>query len=241
MKKSLLFLCVLAFISFTANAKVYDWGKDIKECSNNSKLKCDLNDKPITGKVVVDPKLGFGRQETNYTNGIKDGVQKYYHDNGNLAWELNYKNGVTDGASKMYYENGNLKSDVFYKDGKIEADKGYDENGKLTSESYKENGKIIVKEYYENGNLEIELVWKDIGKPEYVKFYRKDGSLKKEIIFEDVVLESEKIKTSDTIIFRQRFKSGKYSGYSYDKDGNKKKMSEKATKSFLNKEFHWNF
>ena len=41
--------------------------------------------------------------------GLRDGKQKYYHENGALAVEIDVKEGKEDGTLKRYYANGDLK------------------------------------------------------------------------------------------------------------------------------------
>src|SRR5690606_8722803 len=50
----------------------------------------------------------------------RDGPQKYFHENGNLAIEGTFANGKESGVIKEYYENGDLKAEKPYEGGKID-------------------------------------------------------------------------------------------------------------------------
>ncbi|MFK7796411.1 MAG: hypothetical protein AB8E82_03080 [Aureispira sp.] len=50
-------------------------------------------------------------QITFYENGIKQGVFKQYHDNGQLAYETTYQNDAPIGVFKRYYDNGRIEEE----------------------------------------------------------------------------------------------------------------------------------
>lgn len=52
--------------------------------------------------------------------GKRDGVQRYYHDNGQLHMSVEIENGVAHGQMKVYYPNGELKSEKRLVNGKVE-------------------------------------------------------------------------------------------------------------------------
>lgn len=57
-------------------------------------------------------------QESNYKDGILDGVYKEYNRQGGIQKEINYKNGKLDGPFRYYDENGKVNLQYMYKDGK---------------------------------------------------------------------------------------------------------------------------
>ena len=71
---------------------------------------------------------------------IKEGLCKYYHENGQLKSEGNFKDNKKEGLWKWYYENSQLKYEGIFKDGKQEG---------------------LWKWYYENGQLEKEINYTD--------------------------------------------------------------------------------
>ena len=48
------------------------------------------------------------------SEGKRDGLWKYYHDNGNIWYEGNYINSKEDGLWKEYNNNGDLIEEIFY-------------------------------------------------------------------------------------------------------------------------------
>ena len=73
-------------------------------------------------------------------------LQKSYHDNGNLAFEIPMKNGAINGEVKIYYENGKIKESVSVKNGKREGvARKYSETGKVIKEVLYKDDKEIKK------------------------------------------------------------------------------------------------
>ena len=50
-------------------------------------------------------------------NGLNEGPQTLWHENGQMNIESFYKNGKAEGKAKVWYESGQLKEVVHYKDG----------------------------------------------------------------------------------------------------------------------------
>lgn len=57
-------------------------------------------------------------QESNYKEGILDGIYKEYSRSGSIQKEINYKNGKLDGAFRYYDESGKVNLEYIYKNGK---------------------------------------------------------------------------------------------------------------------------
>jgi antitoxin component YwqK of YwqJK toxin-antitoxin module len=109
--------------------------------------------------LLIAPLFAFSQQETkreyyksgrilsiiNYTDGVREGSCRYFHDFG--AWaiksSMSYKNGKLIGSSKTYFKNGQVEHEGNYK---------YTEKGVY---SRKEG---IWKTYYESGQLRMESV-----------------------------------------------------------------------------------
>jgi antitoxin component YwqK of YwqJK toxin-antitoxin module len=63
---------------------------------------------------------GNVREERTYVNGKIEGVVKIYYDNTLKPMEEgNYQNGVRDGVSKWYGQNGNVSIEYTYKNGEL--------------------------------------------------------------------------------------------------------------------------
>ncbi|MDQ7830243.1 MAG: hypothetical protein RDU30_00790 [Desulfovibrionaceae bacterium] len=73
---------------------------------------------------------GNNFREDHYLNALTHGVQKQWHDNGQLQYSLTYKEGVRHGLSLYYHYNGNLSVTSYYINGKANGDwVWYDESG----------------------------------------------------------------------------------------------------------------
>ena len=91
--------------------------------------------------------------ETTYKDGIKNGRETYWYENGKKASEGFYENNELEGTLTYWYENGKKASAGFYEDNKLEGVlTAWNEDGLLESEQgYKKgilNGKSI---FYEDG------------------------------------------------------------------------------------------
>ena len=78
---------------------------------------------------------------------IKDGLQKYYHENGQLWSRQNYKNGKKDGLSELFFSKNNNNPLVLHGPTRT---KGNYKNGKPDGlwESFHENGKVKHRENF---------------------------------------------------------------------------------------------
>ena len=102
--------------------------KEVKYTDNshsNGTMKSYKNDKLV--------------EEIVFENSMPN-LQKSYHDNGNLAFEIPMKNGAINGEVKIYYENGKIKEIIPVKNGKKEG---------------------IGREYNETGEIIKEILYKD--------------------------------------------------------------------------------
>ena len=92
----------------------------------------------FTGKILTFYEDGKLKDETMYKNGKREGLSKYYYQNGKLAVEQNFNNdGNIEGIRKDYWENGNIQEECLYKNGLREGIlKEYDEKGKLVGTTY---------------------------------------------------------------------------------------------------------
>ena len=53
-------------------------------------------------------------------SGKRDGAQKYFYENGQLAIEGNFQNGKESGVIKEYFENGDIKAEKNYNEGNVD-------------------------------------------------------------------------------------------------------------------------
>ena len=106
--------------------------KEVKYTDNshsNGTMKSYKNDKLV--------------EEIVFENSMPN-LQKSYHDNGNLAFEIPMKNGAINGEVKIYYENGKIKEIIPVKNGKKEGiGREYNETGEIIKEVlYKDDEEV---------------------------------------------------------------------------------------------------
>ena len=87
-----------------------------------------VKDSPING-VLID-RSGF---HTEYKNGVIDGTQKCFYDNGQLNMYVEFKNGRKHGKDIRHHKNGKLKLKRIFENGEqIGNTVSWDENGNET-------------------------------------------------------------------------------------------------------------
>ncbi|MDR2084010.1 MAG: hypothetical protein LBP67_03345 [Bacteroidales bacterium] len=108
-------------------------------------------------------------EEVNYVNGNKNGISKWYNNEGKLLAEYSYSNGRFQGKNILYYDNGKKMSEEEYNnDVPVGTYKEYFDDGvtlKLTGEynnsgkrngewtEYNKGGQVVGKKKYVNGEL----------------------------------------------------------------------------------------
>ena len=99
------------------------------------------------GEYVDDEREGFwiehvghSREEGKYVMGLKEGIWKTYHKDGQLYHTGNFVQGNADGRHVFYYPDGTLKEEQYYVMGR--RDKNW-------------------KKYYENGGLFLTITYKN--------------------------------------------------------------------------------
>lgn len=117
-----------------------------------------------------------------------NGVNEFYHENGQLASKGKMEDGMPVGHWKNYYPNGRLRSEGERKKGKLDSLWNfYSEKGVLEAKIWYEEGKkdSISKIYSKEGFLE-QKVFYEAGKKEGVAFhYYPDGTKKRRIPYEN--------------------------------------------------------
>jgi len=108
---------------------------------NNESIKEEIKyiDNTLSNGTIKSYKNDKLVEEIVFENSMPN-LQKSYHDNGNLAFEIPMKNGAINGEVKIYYENGKIKEIIPVKNGKREG---------------------IGREYSETGEIIKEVLYKD--------------------------------------------------------------------------------
>ena len=112
----------------------------------SGKIKYEITFK--NGKAIGPAKFyyetGLLSEEGYWDIDHWEGKYRYYHPNGQMAYDWNYnKEGKRTGEQKYYYENGNIKYVGEWSNGKtMGALKMYNESGMLVAERIYEEGKF---------------------------------------------------------------------------------------------------
>ena len=79
-------------------------------------------------------------------DGELDGVQTWFHENGNKESEHHFTDGKADGKWTWWYENGNLQEERFHTDGFQDGRHTYyDEDGEMEFHYIYKDGKLVQK------------------------------------------------------------------------------------------------
>ena len=136
----------------------------------------------LNSHKIVSSEFPNGLLETYFTfnkNGILDGENREYYEEGDIKSIFYFKNNVVDGTSISYYLNGNIQEKNTYKNGE-------------------ENGEGIL--YYENGNIKEKYFMKNDKLDGEATAYFEDGKIRNKSIFKDgVKLEEEVYKDNEII------------------------------------------
>ena len=133
-------------------------------------------------------------EESNFKDGKLHGTQKTSHyffakSKDSTEVTITYNNGILDGLNEQFYENGNLKFEGFYKAGnKNGLWKVYHPNGMLWSSGYYKDGKKINlwKTFHDNGVVNTSKNYSNTGiKSGSWKFYDTQGKLTKTQVWEN--------------------------------------------------------
>ncbi|WP_029758089.1 toxin-antitoxin system YwqK family antitoxin [Fusobacterium nucleatum] len=113
-------------------------------------------------------------------DGLLDGENREYYEEGEIKSIFPFKNNVADGNMISYYQNGNIKEKNTYKNGIEEGESIlYYENGILKEKKHTlNNGNMEYISYYKNKNIKQKVLLKDetILKDE---FFSENGNIRK--------------------------------------------------------------
>lgn len=93
-----------------------------------------------------------------YKNGELNGVQRSYHPNGTISYEVEKIDGKDAGVSKKFFENGALYEQSYYEKGKLEGpvETWHNNNQKASITNYRSDRKHGEKKnWYKNGQLRL--------------------------------------------------------------------------------------
>lgn len=186
-------LFVLFFIFFISSVVLAASARNVKieqtEVKNEVLYIAGENE-PFTGIVQKFYEDGNLEIESEFKEGILDGVSKSYYKNTKLEMEGSYTEGRKNGVFKEYYENGKIKSEINYSyDLKEGLAKTYYSNGNVEAEGNFENGEEIgtTRVYYENGKLKEEIPYTNgVINGHHIQ-YSKNGKVLKKTFYDNGV------------------------------------------------------
>jgi antitoxin component YwqK of YwqJK toxin-antitoxin module len=114
-----------------------------------------------------------------------------WFENGQRKEELNYKNGKKDGVNTQWYENGKKKSEGTWKDGKEDGlVTNWYENGQKSVEFTFKDGERdgLVTNWYENGQKSVEFTLKDGERDGLVTNWSENGQKSGERTYKNGVI-----------------------------------------------------
>ncbi len=79
----------------------------------------DVERTPFTGRAVENFADGSPRAEAHFLQGKKDGMERFWHANGNLKEEGQWFDNLANGLMRSWDEQGKLQKAVRYKNGQL--------------------------------------------------------------------------------------------------------------------------
>ena len=170
------------------------------------------SDKKISGLVYSMFPSGKVENVTSYKDGVKEGIDIYFYENGIIRSRCNYKGGKLNGKREFMYSNGNNRAIEKYEYGKKVGEWiYYYDNGKIKKkESYiddKEDGKW--EEYYAYDILKSEKYYENGKKIGIWKFYTPQKDIYSIEQYKDGKREGEWYSKTDSFEIRMKYEDDK--------------------------------
>jgi len=104
--------------------------------------------------------LLFVLKSNLFCQGLKNGLELKYYDNGNIEYAMNYKNSKLDSVSTWYFESGKVQNTITFSDGlKNGIAYFFNENGSVQSIYYNINDSSVLHFQFDSkGNIFREVV-----------------------------------------------------------------------------------
>ena len=119
----------------------------------------EVTDYPNGKSVELSSDRKIYKKHVTYKNGIREGIDKQYYQNGELYSEGYWNNNKLNGLMKHWYENGQIKSEWNWKDWKLDGiQRHWYENGQIESEFTSNRQRRIKKRWHENGQIEFDVI-----------------------------------------------------------------------------------
>ncbi len=125
--------------------------------------------------------------ENTFINGKRSGVCREWDYGAQIKKEFTYKNGVKHGLQRWFHPNGKIWIEEIYKDGKILERKNCNKNGATTETEIYKNGELEL--YDENGNLKTRFEFGKNGYSSKKLEFDVNGNLIKTTIYKDGIAQ----------------------------------------------------
>ena len=140
MKKLILGIFLVASaLSFSAERKVQV--EQVFKNANTDIVYVQGEETPYTGIIEIKFPNGKTQALMAYKNGVEDGINIIYYENGNIEYEKNVSNNGRTVYEKHYFSSGKLDFEATYKDGQLDG----------VVKKYGENGQVIQQGTFKNG------------------------------------------------------------------------------------------
>lgn len=119
-------------------------------------------------------------------SGQKNGIEKQFHESGELKGFIKWAAGQMDSAATYYWKNGNPRKRVEYDMGKLYgATTWFHDNGQVRKEENYSDGSRegSSKEFFKDGKPQSAVEYKDNVREGAAKFWYANGNLEKEHTF----------------------------------------------------------
>lgn len=149
MNKLLFYISIIMILIFSINGcdTPSPFGKKVKkEYYQGGKIRSEfiMDDKTEQNGLIKQYGYTGKLQSTAHIrNGVKDGEEIGYDEEGRVLRRLNYINGKQDGIQTAFYPNGDKMITYNYKNGILDG----------KAKTYRTDGKVSKQVTYKNGNL----------------------------------------------------------------------------------------
>jgi antitoxin component YwqK of YwqJK toxin-antitoxin module len=118
----------------------------IENYNNDGEKSCNKAEgnylSELNGIVLKNDESALSERYVS-NEGIRDGIWKYFTIDGKIIFEENYQDGLLNGIQRDYYENGKIESEATYLKGIICERKDFYESGKLKLIYKFKDGEVI--------------------------------------------------------------------------------------------------
>ncbi len=154
---------------------------------------------------------GVRTQTSNYSKGVKEGIETEFFSNGKTKSEFFYRNGELNGFFRTYHISGTPRAEGYFNQGtRVGAWDFFYSNGEPDSREFYVDGELngSDREYEVNGQLLFEN-WFDYGVFRGASQYDSSGKLYNQSLLKEYSGMYKQIHSNKKILFEVEYKNGK--------------------------------